>query len=112
MCVPSDVTGVLETDSVSSFVSVVKFVRTLSSGPNTTIATGRLGLRSLRNARAAAIAFWIGAPFMLFEASMRRSAPLLLPPGGATPRLRTGSPFSVTPTFFSVSGCVDGSVTR
>ncbi len=54
----------------------------------------------------------IGLPFMLSDASMRRIAPLLEPPGGATPRLRTGWPFSVTPTFFVVSGCVDGRVTR
>ena len=71
-------------------LSVVKSVRTSSSGPKTTTATGRLSLRSARNARAATIAFWIGAPFMLFDASMRRTAPLLEPPAGATATSRTG----------------------
>ena len=112
MCVPSDVSGVFETASVSCALSVVKSVRTLSSGPNTTIATGRSFLRSPRNARDAAMAFWIGAPFMLFDASMSRIAPLASPPGGATPRPVTSWPFSVTSTFDVLSALVDGSVTR
>ena len=41
-------------------------------------------MRSAKNARAAAIAPAIGAPSMLFDASMRRRAPLGDPPGGAT----------------------------
>src|SRR6476619_4014371 len=111
MWVPSAVGGVFETDAARSALLVGKSERTLSSGPKTTIATGRSVLRSARKARAAAIAFWIGAPFMLFEASMSRIAPLLSPPGGAPPRLRTDWPFSVTWTFLVVSACVWGSAT-
>ena len=42
MCVPSDVAGVSATASASSAGFVVKSVRTLSSGPKTTIATGQV----------------------------------------------------------------------
>ena len=76
--------------------------RCCRSGPNTTIATGRSFLRSARKARDAAIAFWIGAPCMLFDASIRRIAPLLSPPGGVTARADTGFVFSVTFTFDGV----------
>ena len=68
------------------------------------IASGRSAFRSSRNARAATVAPWIGAPFMLFDASIRRTAPLFEPPGGATARLVTALVFSVTSTCAAVSG--------
>ena len=86
MCVPSEVAGVVETAFVSAAPSVVNSLSTLSFGPNTTIATGRSFFRWARNARDAAIAFLIGAPFMLFDASTSKIAPLLSPPGGVTAR--------------------------
>ncbi len=110
MCVPSASGGASATASDSSFGSVVKPVRTLSSGPKTTIATGRSSLRSARNALAAAIAPSIGLPSMLLEASMRRMAPLDSP-GGCTPSPTTGPPFSVIVSCSVVSGCVFGSST-
>ena len=56
MCVPSDVSGVWETDLVSSSPSVVNFASVVSSGPKTMTDTGMSGFRSFRKARAAAIA--------------------------------------------------------
>ena len=112
MCVPSEVAGVSDTASESCALFVVKSVNTSSSGPKTTTDTGRSALRSARNARDAAMAFLIGAPFMLFDASMRSTAPLLEPPGGATARPVTGPPFSVTSTWEAVSGLVLPSATR
>src|SRR5215470_17428939 len=112
MWVPSDVVGVVATAFDSCAPSVLKLESTLSLGPKTMIATGRSLFRTLRKARAAAVAFWIGAPFMLFEASMRRTAPLFDPPGGATDMPTTGLPFSVTATCDAFSAFTAGSVRR
>ena len=88
MWVPSDGRGRLRDGLLRVALSVVKSESTLSLGPKTTMATGRSFLRSARKARDAAMAFWIGAPFMLFDASIRRIAPLLSPPGGVTAKAR------------------------
>ena len=112
MCVPTDVGGTWAADWLRASASVLKSVRTVSPGPNTTIATGKSPLRSARNARAAAIAFSIGLPSMLLDASIRRTAPLFDAPGGVTARLTTGLPFSVTSTWSAVSACVFGSPRR
>ncbi len=112
MWVPSDVTGVFATAAASSAPSVVNSASTVSSGPNTTTETGMFGFRSFRNARAAAIAPCSGAPFMLFEASIRRSAPVAAPPGGTTASPETGPPFSETSTPAVVSARRSGSWSR
>ena len=70
------------------------------------------GFRSFRNARAATIAPCRGAPFMLFEASIRRSAPVAAPPGGTTASPETGPPFSETATPAVVSARRSGSWSR
>ena len=78
MCVPSAVSGVVATALASTALSVVKSVRTLTSGLYAMTATGSRARRSARKALAAAIAPSIGAPRMLSEASMRTMAPLVL----------------------------------
>ena len=70
-------------------------------------ATGSSSFRSAMNARAAAIAPAIGAPAMLFEASMRSIAPLDFVPL-STDRPDTGPPFSVTSRFDAVSALGSG----
>ena len=91
----------MATAASSSCFDFVKFTSTLSSGPKTTTATGRFGLRVLMKFRAACIAPAIGAPCMLFDASMSRIAPLAVP-GASTVRFVTVPPFSET-TLPSVS---------
>ena len=94
------------------FAVVVNSVSVVSSGPNTMTDTGMFGLRSFKNARAAAIAPASGAPFMLFEASISRIAPVAAPPGGTTASPVTGPPFSLTFTPAVVSVRRSGSCKR
>ena len=53
-------------------------------------------------ALAASIADWIGLPFMLSEASIRSTTPLVPLSGASTPTAATGAPFSVILTWFGV----------
>ena len=54
----------------------MKSVSTVISGLYAMTATGSSSLRWAMNARAAAMAASIGSPAMLFDASIRRIAPL------------------------------------
>ena len=102
MCVPSASVGLLATAAWSSGADFVKSWRTVSSGPKTTTATGSLPFRTAMNLRAACMAPAIGLPFMLFDASMRRIAPLAVP-GASTVRFETTLSFSKTATLSAVS---------
>ena len=95
MRVPSAVLGAFATAAESSPSSLVNSVSTVMSGLYAMTATGSSSLRCAMNARAAAMAASIGSPAMLFDASMRRIAPLDFDPL-STDRPDTGPPFSET----------------
>ena len=96
MCVPSAVAGVSATASASSALFVVKSESTLTFGLNDDDRDGQVALALVEECPRGGHRVLIGAPFMLFDASMSRIAPLAEPPGGATATPVTGPPFSVT----------------
>ena len=111
-CVPSESTGGLASAAWTVLRLRVGASRTVDVLLKVITPTSAFGGFLAANALPAAMAPTMGAPFMLFDASITRivAKPPTAAPAGRTVRVSTGWPFSVTLTWAVVSGCRFGSV--